>query len=68
MSIRGSTLLHDRYLPFLAEVDRRLGRKARVELEGVYSFLDAWIYGLTPTEAIAQALEDLEARLEVGHA
>jgi hypothetical protein len=27
-----------------------------------YDFLDAWIYDLTPTQAITQALEDLEAR------
>jgi hypothetical protein len=27
-----------------------------------YDFLDAWIYDLTPTQAITQALEDLKAR------
>jgi hypothetical protein len=58
--------IHIHYLPFLAEIDKRIGRAARIDLQEHYSFLDAWIFHLTPTEALAQALADFEARLEYG--
>jgi hypothetical protein len=59
--------LHDHYLPFLAEIDRRIGRPARIQLQEHYSFLDAWrIYKLTPSQALEKALEALEARRLIG--
>jgi hypothetical protein len=58
----GSRLVHDHYLPFLFEIDRRIGRAARVELQERYDFLNAWIYDLTPARALAEALDDLERR------
>jgi hypothetical protein len=66
--LRGTTLCHDYYLPFLAEIDKRIGRKARVELQGHFDFCDAWAANLTPQEALQQALEAYEADMAVGHA
>ena len=54
--IRGTTLIHDHYVPFLKEVDRRVGQMARVDLQRNYDFMNAWIDGLTPTEALVDAI------------
>jgi hypothetical protein len=67
--LRGTTLCHDYYLPFLAAIDQRIGRKARVELQRHFDMLDAWVAGLSPEEALQQALEAYEADImAVGHA
>ena len=66
--IRGTTLCHDFYLPFLSAIDRRIGRKARVELQRHFDLLDAWIAGISPEEALQQALEAYEDDMAVGHA
>ena len=61
------TLISTHYLPWLSEIDRRIGRAARVDLGGHFSFLDAWIAGNTPQEALQLAIEDFEARQEAGN-
>jgi hypothetical protein len=61
--IRGSTLLHDRYIPFLRECDRIIGRIARNDLAQNFSFLAAFEGGLSPHEALAAAIDRLEDRL-----
>lgn len=55
-----SELLRRSFIPWLDEVDARVGRDARVDLQRGYSFLTAWREGMTPTEAIAEACEWLE--------
>jgi hypothetical protein len=54
---------HDRYVPFLAEIDKIVGRLARSNLAQTYSFLAAFEGGLSPHEALAAAIDRLEDRL-----
>jgi hypothetical protein len=60
--LRGTTLCHDFYLPFLAEIDKRVGRKARVELQAHFDFLDAWTANLTPEGSVAAGARGLRIR------
>jgi hypothetical protein len=55
-------LLRRSFLPWLDQIDGRIGRLARVDLGRRYSFLAAWAEGLSPSEAITEAIEWLEAR------
>ena len=56
-------LSHPAFLEVFAPRDARLRIIGRlISCLSFYDFLDAWIYDLTPTQAITQALEDLKAR------
>jgi hypothetical protein len=66
--LRGTRVVHEFYLPWLREIDNRIGRKARVELQAHIDFLDCWIAGVSPEEALQQALEAYEDDMAVGHA
>jgi hypothetical protein len=55
--ILGTELLRRSFVPFLDEIDARVGRDARVALGRGYSWLSAWSEGLLPTQAIAEACE-----------
>ena len=51
-----------RYVPWLADVDRRIGCLARVVLQRDYSFLASFQGGLSASEAICDAIARLEDR------
>ena len=55
-------LLRRSFIPWLDLVDARVGRDARVDLGRSYSWLAAWSEGLTPAEAITEAIEWLQVR------
>ena len=57
MSIRGTRLIREHYIPFLQEIDHVIGADARMVLATEYDFMDAWIAGMEPREALHQALE-----------
>jgi hypothetical protein len=54
-----------RYVPWLAEVDRRIGCLARVALQRDYSFLAAFHGGLSVSEAICDAIPWLRGAAKI---
>ena len=50
------------YAAWIAEVDRLVEKAARVDLSRGYSFVAAWREGMSPTEAIREAIDWLLAR------
>jgi hypothetical protein len=50
------------YAAWIAEVDRRVEKAARVDLSRGYSFVAAWREGMSPSEAIREAVDWLLAR------
>jgi hypothetical protein len=55
-------LLRREFIPFIDAIDQIVGRDARIDLGRTYSFLAGWREGLTPRQAIAEAIEWMCAR------
>ena len=53
-------LVHGRLVPWLAKCDQLVGRIARNQLAQRYSFCAAFRAGLSPSEAVRAAIENLE--------
>jgi hypothetical protein len=45
------------YAAWIAEVDRRVATAARLDLAHGYSFATAWRAGMSPSEAIREAID-----------
>jgi hypothetical protein len=50
------------YAAWIAEVDRLVEKAARVDMSRGYSFVAAWREGMSPSEAIREAIEWLAVR------
>jgi hypothetical protein len=51
------TVLKTSYLPWLDAVDALIGKAARIDLARHTSFIAAWNEGLSPHEAVGEAIE-----------
>jgi hypothetical protein len=58
--LRGSTMLHDHYVPWLNKCDSIVGQLARGDLARSFSFLAAFEAGQSPHEAVQSAIERME--------